>query len=415
MPFQSEKQRRYLWANEPEIARDWTDTYGSKIHKASGGRIGFARGSDPRALKQRFIEIIQAMSQASGEKLTALVVEAQRIKQQLEDLARIEPSTGQGIQGISRGLRMEGPEILEASIKKQVDPDFRIYPEGYEREQIFPGRKPDRIIEEQIVGITPERTVRPVSGSMRGLSRENRDKLKRLWEKRLQKGSADKRVRKQGGGIIQSILMQLAQKWGIDKAMKMLGMGDESDEDNNIPSGYFGNYNLSPMKSLTRFGLNQAFKGLTGQGSGIGFGGGFLPMAGIAGLAYLGNKHRLGLTGYTTQGGYEKARQDRINMQRQSNIIKTLESGKYAPGWEKTAFENVQRLGKDLNLVDAADVGLTRKSKPKPRTSYPSPARPHGGGGDKNQGGGGGKGFDPGGGAAGSPFNRGGLAGLWQR
>ena len=37
MPFQSEKQRRYLWANEPEIARDWTDTYGSRIQKDGGG------------------------------------------------------------------------------------------------------------------------------------------------------------------------------------------------------------------------------------------------------------------------------------------------------------------------------------------------------------------------------------------
>ena len=33
MPFQSEKQRRYLWANEPEIARDWTNRYGA----ANGG------------------------------------------------------------------------------------------------------------------------------------------------------------------------------------------------------------------------------------------------------------------------------------------------------------------------------------------------------------------------------------------
>ena len=43
MPFQSEKQRRYLWANEPEIARDWTDTYGSRIKKDDGGiaRLGF--------------------------------------------------------------------------------------------------------------------------------------------------------------------------------------------------------------------------------------------------------------------------------------------------------------------------------------------------------------------------------------
>ena len=45
MPFQSEKQRRYLWANEPEIARDWTDTYGSGIAKALGGRIGFRHGT----------------------------------------------------------------------------------------------------------------------------------------------------------------------------------------------------------------------------------------------------------------------------------------------------------------------------------------------------------------------------------
>jgi len=46
MPFQSEAQRRYLWANEPEIARDWTDTYGSKIHAANGGimRLGLRRG-----------------------------------------------------------------------------------------------------------------------------------------------------------------------------------------------------------------------------------------------------------------------------------------------------------------------------------------------------------------------------------
>ena len=44
MPFQSEKQRRYLWANEPEIARDWTDTYGSGIAKALGGRIPYQWG-----------------------------------------------------------------------------------------------------------------------------------------------------------------------------------------------------------------------------------------------------------------------------------------------------------------------------------------------------------------------------------
>ena len=45
MPFQSEKQRRYLWANEPEIAREWTDRYGA----SRGGitRLPFWTGSIP--------------------------------------------------------------------------------------------------------------------------------------------------------------------------------------------------------------------------------------------------------------------------------------------------------------------------------------------------------------------------------
>ena len=47
MPFQSETQRRYLWANEPEIARDWADTYGSRIESNTGGisRLGFANSN----------------------------------------------------------------------------------------------------------------------------------------------------------------------------------------------------------------------------------------------------------------------------------------------------------------------------------------------------------------------------------
>jgi hypothetical protein len=48
MPFQSEKQRRYLWANEPEIARDWTETYGSRIDNNTGGimRLAFDNGGE---------------------------------------------------------------------------------------------------------------------------------------------------------------------------------------------------------------------------------------------------------------------------------------------------------------------------------------------------------------------------------
>ena len=33
MPFKSEKQRRYLWLNHPEIAKKWSDKYGSSVSK----------------------------------------------------------------------------------------------------------------------------------------------------------------------------------------------------------------------------------------------------------------------------------------------------------------------------------------------------------------------------------------------
>lgn len=30
MPFKSEKQRKWMWANKPELAKKWSDKYGSK-------------------------------------------------------------------------------------------------------------------------------------------------------------------------------------------------------------------------------------------------------------------------------------------------------------------------------------------------------------------------------------------------
>jgi len=61
------------------------------------------------------------------------------------------------------------------------------------------------------------------------------------------------------------------------------------------------------------------------------------------------------------------------------------------------------------NIVDEFPSGPS-KSAPKPTVTYTPPARPHGGGGGGGNGGGGGfgKGNDPGGGAAGSPFFKGG-------
>jgi len=31
MPFKSETQRKWMWANKPELARKWTEKYGAVI------------------------------------------------------------------------------------------------------------------------------------------------------------------------------------------------------------------------------------------------------------------------------------------------------------------------------------------------------------------------------------------------
>ena len=39
MPFKSEKQRKFLWANEPKVAKAWTQRYGSRTKYEKGGCV----------------------------------------------------------------------------------------------------------------------------------------------------------------------------------------------------------------------------------------------------------------------------------------------------------------------------------------------------------------------------------------
>ena len=94
MPFQSEKQRRYLWANEPEIARDWTDTYGSGIAKALGGRIGFQEGKGTGWAAQQILnkkqqelknlQILKAQQESMGIDTTGIDKGIQSIENFIE-------------------------------------------------------------------------------------------------------------------------------------------------------------------------------------------------------------------------------------------------------------------------------------------------------------------------------------------
>ena len=48
MPFKSEKQRKYMWAKEPAIAKRWTEKYGGKSKK-KGGLINKKKGGTANA------------------------------------------------------------------------------------------------------------------------------------------------------------------------------------------------------------------------------------------------------------------------------------------------------------------------------------------------------------------------------
>ena len=66
MPFKSEKQRKYLWKNHPKIAKDWTETYGSKP-------VGKRKRKERRNMAQNneFI-VIHKLQRAIKQRLAAL-------------------------------------------------------------------------------------------------------------------------------------------------------------------------------------------------------------------------------------------------------------------------------------------------------------------------------------------------------
>jgi len=121
------------------------------------------------------------MNQTSGEELTALVVEAQNIKRQLSDLARLQPSVAEGIAGIGQGVRTEAPEIMAAQIKRATAPEAKIFEPGTGREEL-PSYPIGRVDPEVIAGITDKNKF--IQASMR-MSDKHRKQLREMWKKRM--------------------------------------------------------------------------------------------------------------------------------------------------------------------------------------------------------------------------------------
>ena len=55
MPFKSEKQRRYLWATNPKLAKKWTEKYGSadtdEVQKSKSPLVEVTEESKPEVKK----------------------------------------------------------------------------------------------------------------------------------------------------------------------------------------------------------------------------------------------------------------------------------------------------------------------------------------------------------------------------
>ena len=105
MPFKSEKQRRYLWANAPKIAREWTDRYGA----ADGGimRLNFASGINPEM--QKIIATLRENNPGKYDKFTD--------QELAENFASIT-ATG-----------FNDDVVIDVEDVQNID-DFEAYPEG---------------------------------------------------------------------------------------------------------------------------------------------------------------------------------------------------------------------------------------------------------------------------------------------
>jgi len=140
MPFQSEKQRRYLWANEPEIARDWTNRYGAAnggiMDIASDGEFNHTFENYKKGNKVNVPTSFQARSHSTPVNLAYITDDEARILQTLKpDTPHDGPMgipnyddydpTGGGYGRATTGAQMSGMETGSTGKNEQGRADAR--------------------------------------------------------------------------------------------------------------------------------------------------------------------------------------------------------------------------------------------------------------------------------------------------
>ena len=444
MPFQSEKQRRYLWANEPEIARDWTDTYGSGIAKALGGRIPFAEaGSTGKtSIPEWNLAILKtALETATSDE------ERAEIQSQIDT---VEGDIGTGADtllgsgeaptegfwgklsemlGMSQAEGAEPTEEERAAIERTGGVEDVRDPLVYDEEKGYDVRD---LQAHGLAGIYPHAwDNKPTlegdpfykDGEFQTFKQPTRnwDPADYPFKGPVQSGYETLGYN-ESGNPLQDFRGNVRSTSGVRQLYKTpRTIADQ----NRVLGRTFtdadtGSNWLANLKKYTMPAYNFARGNI-----GAGLMGVMNPLAGLA--MFAGGKNlkdsrfykpaTQGAYGYNPAqlnqmnalGGYysEPARQQRRTESRIENLLARKAAGK------SYSQKNLDAL--TGNQVPVSTVS-TKPTRPRGPVGPPPGGGPHGGGGGSGSGGGGmGKGKDPGGGAAGSPFNRGGLAGLWQR
>jgi len=310
MPFKSEAQRRYLWANEPEIARDWTDTYGSRIQKNNGGIMSMQGGMKNYLGEQPMVNAPKYWQSAPDHEVTELAYITPRERDVLVDM---------NMYGTMDGSPNEGPAGIMSL-------------NGW--------------------GSTDES--QNVSGAAASAAESGRHTADTLAAGMTDKDISDFRSAAINAGAGQTVnagffgpkYNQTVQPWEIEAAKTY----------RNDPANPFAKKAYSNTRGWKSHGFNPL-------GMMLGFINPALGMAvkGFQGLQNLGTKYgtkmgdwREKFTGYRTQDEWERARQNRINEKRISNIL-----GRKAPITEAMQ-ERLASLGYTGDMPEVGSTGLSR-------------------------------------------------------
>ena len=379
MPFQSEKQRRYLWANEPKIARDWTEKYGSRVKKDNGG-IMDAWGKHATATNSmklmnqpdyhqkagyNFMQNFPntpnwlANTLATGYQYGSEGFKALKGGTDFSDaMARAKEESRLnklGIQGLGFDMGEYENFMQNYNTANEISPALqKAIDEGTSYSEF------DKIPNEKYFGLDIQRNYVP-TGSMNDLYKTAS-------------------LNQSGNYIDPNRIPGRVQR----------SLTEEEDEDGNF---------IDRMRKYTM----PAYNFMRGK-VGAGLMGLINPLAGLAmfsgGRNFNRNRYMTPNQNYMKQRG--------ITIGRDGRMVGGAYAGLNAPGTSMFGSKT---------FAEMANKQLAKYGKTASQAKVNTWNRDRGNNNGGNQGGGGGfgKGNDPGGGAAGSPFNRGGLASLWQR